>query len=398
MVLLFVLAGLIVGYNWFRNYKQDPGATVSYGSRGEILATQYLDEGQQVVIIKADGTAMASPGYVEGARDREATWKPDGSQVFFVSDRELEEPHIFRWSPGNNRVERRSLDARGKGGLEFSVPGTTNLATALMTSGGTVLEYDPTGPSMRQILPPVGKEVGHNEEGGSAGQFDIWYSQLGTSFKKARWSIDQKYIAAVMRRDEGEVLIVQDMVNARPPYPVAAGDRVDFDINPMNGDIAFSSIGFQFPNDEQVPEQFKQGGKITRPFNHVVGIIKPENPQQAALVVQMANDTAAFTSLKYSPDGSLLAMIVGPYLGDGMVEGREIVVMPAVDQGVRGAKRIIRAPAVDPSWSTDGKSLLYVKSEQDGTRPIFSIGLDGSNERRITQKGRFGAPMMSPAQ
>ena len=38
-----------------------------------------------------------------------STWtKPDGSQVFFVSDRELEEPHIFRWSPGNNKVERRA--------------------------------------------------------------------------------------------------------------------------------------------------------------------------------------------------------------------------------------------------------------------------------------------------
>lgn len=396
-ILLLILAALIFGYQIFRKYRKDPLATVAYDSAGQILAIEMLDEGSRTVLVQPDGTVLPSPGYVDTALDREAVWKADGSQVFFVSDRERGEPHIFRWSPGANEIEQRSLDSRGKGAMSFSNPGTSDPHTGLMTSGGTVLLYDPTGPSSYQLLPPVGRDVGKTEEGGAGSQFEIVYSKLGGSFKSARFGLNRDYVVAIMKREDSEVLILQDLTKAAAPYAVTAGQRVDFDINPVTGDIVFAAIDFQFSDPEQVPEQFIVNGRQKRPFNHVVGIVNPANPTQGALVVQNTDDKLAFSSPKYSPNGSTLALIIGPYEGSGSIKSEQLALMPAADSGGRSTITLVRGDIREPAWTPDGQSIVYVRNDVPGQRPICMIGTSASEEKRITKIGRFQHPIPSPA-
>lgn len=49
-------------------------------------------------------------------------------------------------------------------------------------------------------------------------------------------------------------------------------------------------------------------------------------------------------------------------------------------------------PATDPAFSPDGKRIVFVRLG----RGIFSIDLDGTNERRLTKNGRDSYPVWSP--
>lgn len=391
------LVGLVGGYMWFNNYKTDPGSFAKYDSKGQLLAIQLQDEGSQAVLIDDQGKVTPSPNWKVGAIDREPVWRADGHQAFFVSDREEEEPHVYRWNPGQNQIERRSLDTRGKGGLSFVIPGAPLQGeTAIMTSGGIVLEFDPKIPAAQQLLPPLTKEVGQTDEAGSGSQFEIFYNKLGQSFKSARWGFGRRQIIALMRREDGEVLILQDMTKPSKPYAITAGERVDYDINPVNGEVMFCSIGFKFPDPETVPEAFIKDGKQVRPFKHVIGIINPENPEQGLLVAQSNDDNLAFMSPRYSPDGTTLAMVIGPHSANGDIDPKELITMPAKESGAGESKRIIAGPIRELAWSADGKKVYYVKSQGDGTRPIFSFDMAGGGEKRITQLGRFAFPTPSP--
>jgi WD40 repeat protein len=50
------------------------------------------------------------------------------------------------------------------------------------------------------------------------------------------------------------------------------------------------------------------------------------------------------------------------------------------------------SPATDPAFSPDGQRIAFVRLG----RGIFSIGLDGTNERRLTKNGRDSFPVWSP--
>ena len=51
------------------------------------------------------------------------------------------------------------------------------------------------------------------------------------------------------------------------------------------------------------------------------------------------------------------------------------------------------SPATDPAFSPDGKRIVFVRLGKG----IFSIGLDGTNEKRLTKNGRDSYPVWSPS-
>ena len=52
-----------------------------------------------------------------------------------------------------------------------------------------------------------------------------------------------------------------------------------------------------------------------------------------------------------------------------------------------------------PTWSLDSKKIAFVKQTPDGFHDIFTINVDGSGLRNITQTHRVseGSPAWSPA-
>jgi hypothetical protein len=290
---LFALAALFFGYQWWRSYSQDPDLPAKADTKGMIAALLLHEDGAQAVVFEANGELRKSPGYTPGANDKELVWRPDGNRLFFMSDREDQAFHVYRWNLASDAVMRRSFGTRSQSSPTFAPIGAAGANdTALLTSGGFVVEFDPVHSAIRQVLPPVGRERAESDEG-AASQFDAIYQKIGTSFRYARWGKDKESVVAVMRReDDTEILVVQDMTEAKPPAAIIAGDRVEFDISPETGVVAFSvtdrerpgqgpiSLGHRplyagrlaHPGDQlarpggRVPPSARRSGRRERPF------------------------------------------------------------------------------------------------------------------------------------
>ena len=266
--------------------------------------------------------------------------------------------------------------------------------------GGFVRELDPATGKAQQILPPVNAEIaqsGAGDEEGTEGSLSV-YGALGKSFRIARYLPGKGSIVAVLRRDEGESLVFQDMTpgaNGKlpKPRPVAAGDHVDFDIDPTSGTVAFTVQNFRWPDPAAAPEQFRKNGRITVPFRNMVGLLDAKG--QESIVGAAPDDRAAFGSPRVSPDGTRLLLVQGPIDESGL-RPKALLTLPLRAGGIGQASPLAQGEVYEPSWSPDSKRIAYAK-RVGGKRDLFTITAEGSDEKSLTNgKGDFASPLFSP--
>jgi hypothetical protein len=394
---LIVLALLFVGYRWWRDYSQDPDLPAEAETAGMIAALEMTSEGTQAVIFEPDGNIRKSPGYLESKTDKELVWRPDGNRLFFTSDREEDAFHIYRWNLASDKVMRRSFGSRSQSSPTFAPPIVPDANEKLLiTAGGFVLEFDPRKSVTHQVLPPVGRERSEGEEG-AASQFDAIYQRLGTSFRKAIWGKDKKWVAAVMRReDQGEILIVQNMESEQPPMVIMAGDEIEFCAIPTTGAFAFVVNGFQFHDPNQIPKENIKDGKVVLPFQALLGIFDPDQ-RKMSVVMPSAEAEYGFRHLGASPDGANLLLTAGKLDPNGNYEPVSLLLIPAVEQGGASAKRIMAGAVFEPSWGPDSHAIVFIQRDSAGKRGIFTINKDGSGLTDISKgRGDFAWPSFSP--
>jgi hypothetical protein len=397
MIAVGIAAVLIVGvYIVERVVDFDWPAKVN--TVGMIAAIQYLPKGTQVVLIKPDGSVIQSPGYVEGASDREPVWRPDGNRLVFVSDREPGQVNLYRWNPGSNHVERRSETSGTYTNLIYCDPDATN-GQPLVASGGKIVQFDAASGTTGPILPPTSKAINSSE--GSVSSMEAMYGNLGTSFKEAV-SFGNGYILAILRGDRGETLILQDMKpNANgqfnPPAPLATGDKIDIDYCRRTGAVVYAVEGFRFPDPNNVPPEFVKNGKVVTPFRHLLAILDPHNPLQPGAIMASQNDRNVFAQPVFSPDGNSVLVSVGTYIGEANVNRTGILSVPARQGGGANPAGIHRGAAFDPTFSSDGHTIAYVVRDAAGVGTIHLMNSDGSDDKVLTEgKGNFGSPKFSP--
>lgn len=403
-LLLLAIAALLIGYRAFRSFGQDPGSVGSATTTDYIAAIERVKGGgQRVVVFKPDGTKLDSPGYAERANDRDFTWRPDGNQIFFSSNREENNFHIFRWNLARNEVERRTFGSRSRSAPTFA----TSLDRLLILTGGFVLEFDPKSMVTTQQLPPISREIGKGEEGGVQGQFDAVYRQLGNAFRAARWTPDEKYIVAVMTRDTGEILVTQNMAPAEGENPrpigIIAGERIWFDIAP-NGTVVYAVLNFRWPNEEEIPEEFIKNGRVTTPFRHQLGLITPSNtqdPERNGPLFASQEDSVAFFDPAVSPDGGSVLFTVGKYEGDGNFLPDQLNIAPFRPNlgggPVTRPARVVAGEIYEASWHPDSRKITYIRRGANGLRSLYTILRDGTRETPISKDlGNFAMPRFSP--
>ncbi len=412
LILVLALGGLFLGFQYYEGTKGDLGGMAKSDTVGLIAALHYLNEGAETVIFKPDGKMVKDAGYKPGSTDRDLTWRPDGNFLFFVSDRIDQTVQVFRWSPGQASSEARTIGTRGRSNPSFSVEDLPDAdTTALITSGGFVLEFNPKDRSTRQVLPPLSREItqgGSDDEKGADSQFSGIYGKLGSSFKLAKWCKNKRWIAGVMKRDSGEILVLQDMTLAvvkgpdgkdvetfKPPIPIVAGDHIELAVNPKSGDVVYAVQGFAFPDPDKIPAQFVKGNKITVPFHHGIFTIDPEKGGEPPIIASQ-DDKMSFGSIAVSPDGSTLVATVGPY-GDTSHQPKGLVTMPARSGGGSAGAPLVKGEIYEPSWAPASDKLVFARREADGKRSIFQINRDGTGERKISDgKDNYGYPRFSP--
>jgi hypothetical protein len=400
--LIFVLAlgALMYGIRWYRDNRQDMSAGETADTAGWICAVQYNDDGQEVVAIKPDLTIQHVSGWHAGATDRDAVWEPAGNFLFFVSDRLQNTFHVFRWNPTKTEALQRTIGARGRSNPSFPLHGDPNSQDMLLTSGGNVMNFDPIQQQQTQVLPPTPKEITTkegDEGGGAQSQFSAMYSSIGDSFRIARYCGGDDCIAAIMKRDDGEILIIQNLAQKNgqfdPPTPIAAGEHIDMDINPKNGHVLFAVMGFQFPGPP--PPEMIKNGKAIKPFRHYIADFDPKLMGQI-IIAASPDDKAAFSSVAVRPDGQSFVAVAGPYQDMNVVH-RVLLSGPIKANAGSELKAIMQGEIFEPSWNPAGDKLAYAKRDTDGKRSIFTAHADGSSERNNSGgKGNFGFPKFSP--
>ncbi len=396
LVLVLVLGAILMAIQY--NRQKDVRRTEQADTVGWVSAVEYKSEGSEAVAIKPDLSISRSAGWKDGAQDRDVVWAPNGNFVFFISDRTDNVFHVYRWNPQRPDAEVRTVGSRGRSNPTFKLKQGSADLSMLMTSGGFVMEFDPSERLQTQVLPPTGREIplGEGEEAGAQSQFAAMYGQIGNSFRYARWCGDDDTIAAIMRRDDGEILLFQNMIPKEDgtfemPQVVAAGERIELDVSPANGSVIYTVNGFQWHVDP--PAEFKVDGKVTKPFEHFVGFWSKAEPAGPP-VVASGDNGSAFGSPAIHPSGESVIMAIGPY-EDGNIARKALYSFPVKRNAGADGKIFLQGEIYEPSWDPTGSLLVYAKREGEN-RTIFTVSRDGSSERSITSSGRFGFPRFSP--
>lgn len=401
-VVLLFLAGAILALQFLLRVRQDPDILPGV-STGMIAALEYVDDGARVVIFDEKGTKTELPGWTAGVTDEAPVWRPDGQRLFFTSDRDEKTFQIFRWRPGGGEPEIRSVGSRSKGTPRFDPdPNAFANESALITSGGFVLEFNPRDGSTRQVLPPPtgAGDLGQTEEGGSGDQFGMFYSRIGESFIDARFAQDRRFVVGTMRRENGTVLVVQDFEpdaqgNLKPPSAVFAGENVWFDVSSQGWVVATIHF-FQFVDPDNIPEEFIVDNRPKAPFKHGLILFNPAEADSLRLVFATEDREQIPGTPVFSPDGSRVAIPVGKMGEDDQWTPSDLAVFGTVSNPPVVTRLVRDATVRDVSWMPDGANVLFVK-EIEGRGTIQKINLDSGNVSPLTQAaGDFGFPIASP--
>lgn len=364
-----------------------------------IAALKYTDSGSQTVVIAPDGKITESAGYKPGNADRDLIWGPDGNRIFFISDRKEDTFHIYRWDPQrNSEPEQRSIDKAGRSNLVFDVenPNAKQLS-GLLTVRGTVQEFFPIDGRSSQILPPSKQRIAAEDGGGAGNTFELLYGQFGTSFRIAKYFKQRELIAAVVRREEnGECLIIQDLKpdekgNTKPASKIFDAAKIDIQVDAKTGNLVFLVM-------EVIPPLGQDGKPVKLPFVHGLFMLDPTKaPQEAVAPIFLSpNPKQCVGEIALNPDGSSLMAIGGEYSGNGNFTPAALISCPIQPQGFRAASQLGRGLISNPSFSPDGKKIVYIKRE-GANRAVFLADADGSSARNLTgTNGDFGTPLFSP--
>ncbi len=413
--LLVTVAAVFVGIQYLLNWRKDPDGGVA-DTNQMIAAIELLPEGQQAVLFDSAGKKVASPDYEAGKTDRDITWRPDGNRLFFVSDRKEGAYHLFRWNPASGSVDVKSTGTLSKFDPSFPIPAGTDPASltaagqkALIIQGGFVLEYNILEATSQQLLPPPGGVTTGSEEGsGGSGQFDGIYKKFGNAFRTARWIGNGDYIAAIMKGDEQETLIIQKMASSNAagtideqmrelaPRPLMAGDRVDIDVDAKTGILVFSVQNFQFPDRENIPPESIKNGRAVKPFANGLFIFDPSKPSAEAVVpIAISNEAKmAFGPPAISPDGTQVAVSTGKYETENFLPA-SLAVMPLQAAGMQAGATLLGGSIYEYGWHPTGSSITFIMREGK-ERAIYKINKDGSGQSKVSDGGNFMTPKFSP--
>ncbi|MCG9895193.1 MAG: hypothetical protein MH204_06935 [Fimbriimonadaceae bacterium] len=385
---------LFLGWQWFDRWSQDPENESQVNTAGFIAA---LDESSKTAaVFDSNGNEVKPPAAPAGREDREVSWGPTGAHVFISSNRETEGFNVHRWNPVNGSLRARSQGSRNQSAPSFYPDGSVeSLREGLVVGGGTVQVFDPKKVRLQQILPPLDKGRATGDEGGGmVGSMSGAFAEIGSSFKEAEWGPEKKAIFAVMRRERGEVLVLNALEadaqgRTPPPIPLAAADRILLDSQP--GGMLAGVVGFQWPDPAAIPEQFLKDGVPQKPYeNSVLFMPSLDAPPQT---LPPFPDGQFAAELALSPDGTRAAFVLARKVDD-TVEKLGLLIVSL--DGSAPPVPIDRGVISQPSFSPDGLRVVYIKADGED-RAIFTSSASSSSPRRVSPSGRsFRSPVFSP--
>jgi dipeptidyl aminopeptidase/acylaminoacyl peptidase len=401
---LFAVAALLYGMYRLRDWGGDPGDGGPHvDTAGWIAAVKQVDDGNQMVVIKPDGQIVESAKYTPGKNDHDPAWQPDGQRLLFSSNRDIDENalHIYRWNLSTNGIDERSRGRIAQEHPTYQVDGTVQPPySALIISGGVVVQFDPKEERKSQLLPIETSTPTQSDEGAGMGtQFGPEYERLGISFREAQWCKGGEFIAGIMRREGGgETLVIQSVTEGQGmadtlPHGLVAGDHLDMSIDPKTGNIICAVQGFQFIDPSHVPSEFVKNGRAVKPYAEALIDFDPDNPKNTQIIDASPTPGQAFAQPAVSPDGSRVVFNAGS-IASGAFTSAGLATEPLAADGRAGLAWLEKMGIATPSWSPDGRHIVFISIAKND---VCTIGPDGANRKDLTNgSGIFSTPVYSP--
>lgn len=398
---IVVILALFFGYRMLKEFTIDPDMG-DFESVGYILALKSTDTGTTAVLFDPDESEIVSPQpEKERFEDTEATWSADGQRVFLSSNRESTAYNIYRWNPAKDKVDRRSEGSLSQSAPWFSeVAGVPVNDIGLITSGGNVLEYNPTFGTSEQLLPPTGKGLqASSSQSGAISSMEAVYGNIGDSFRTVRYGPSRQDLFAVMRSPRGEVLIysstVPDAEGRLLPQVLQRAQKLDISTS-SSGVLGMMIRGFMFPDPENIPAEFLKNGRPVPPFLNGIMRLELVDGQLQQVAILLSQDiTQAYGDIAVSPDGEKIAVVIGAQDKAGKFTPQGLIVMPFATGGAAQVTPLDRGDISTPSWSRDSSKLVYIKTEEDNNN-IYAVAAVGGMPDQIGDDGLYSQPRFSP--
>ncbi len=396
---LLAIAGLFIGWQKFSEFAKDPDLG-NYNSVGEIVAIDQSGTNSKAVIFSSDGKAKYPKEKDiknKNFRDSELSWSADGQRVFISSNRMSNSYSVHRWNPETDDIEVKRENSRFQSAPYFDAANDPQAdQNGLITSAGSVLDYNVRSGITRQILPPVADNRVVTDEGGSASPMSQMFDKIGSSFKTARWTKDRMGMFATMKGDAAEAALVVDFskAEASPPMEIVRGNRVKLDMS-TDGRAVIMVQGFRFPDS---PDGSVANVKQEKPFLNALMIVNLDSDgrPKPTYIMASADDKVVVGDFAISPKGDKIAVVVGTIDADsGSFIPQGLAIMPFEEQGAVQATPILLGEVGEISFSPDGAKLAFIKREGSFSN-VYRINVDGSGETKISPDGRYASPIFSP--
>ncbi|MGE3126978.1 MAG: hypothetical protein AB7F50_08915 [Fimbriimonadaceae bacterium] len=443
---VLVIAGLFVAWQVARNKLVDPYGDSPLETAGWIAAIEEDDTGSRAVVFQADGTKVPSPADSGESNDSEVVWRPDGHRVFVVGSRGKSSFDIYRWNPKDGKFESRTFGSMSKTALYYGPAGWPDLvASGLLVSGGQVYDYDQRTREMRQVLPPQFKErrtEGSAAEGeGSVGQMEAMYKEIGTSFIRAIWGKDRKWIWCVMASEAGQVLVYQPLEAPKAedgtssgiprPFKVLEAERVELTVD-ADGQAFVTTAGqttldldvttgymekyqetltkrIQTAGLERIGSESEKAAMMATIEDSVrkelladertaretkVYLVFGDGGPRAGIqpIAGLTDPSNRFSQPAASPVDDRIAVVVHTMNPQTKKMEPGLVVLARSGPPVG----VTQGEVSDPSWSPDGKKLTFIMRDPSGKRGVFVADLVGQRLEQVGKGGNYSKPKFSP--
>jgi len=336
------------------------------------IACVRLDEHGRgdLMVIKPDGRSLM---LTEDPHDDESPdWSPDGTKIVFSSNRRDEVYQLWTIDPDGRNLSQLTIGGGAKRAPRYDPDGKHILHIAQ----GLVVAIDSKGVHAEQLIPSPHQMLQVREQ----------YGQI--AFRYAR-RVQEKLIAAAQIIDEGEQAVLQDesLSEVTLTLPVLLkGERVDLDWARQGLQLVVGGAAVSIPTPEG--EEQERGALLLFDFSE-----KRAQPDVIPLWISLDNSEAAIEPV-WSPDGSRIAFVMCTRQPNGTLVRKALMVVPA-DGGT--PTEIVSGEIYTPDWAPDGQRLVFAMGSP-GNRQIYTVRLDGTELKSLTQSGDYISPRWSPRQ